>query len=145
MNSFAVAAAPVLIVPRVLDPAQCRELIARWESGHEDGTVGSVIGGTEVTRVYDSVKRRRDHRVMDPEANRQLADLIGRRIAPELNKAFCFREFRFDRFIVTCYDAERGDYFRRHRDNISPETADRRFALTPGHAGEHARIEVIYR
>lgn len=127
---IAASVAPVLIVPRVLDAAWCRDLIARWESDHEEGTVGSVVGGTEVTRVYHDVKRRRDHRIMDTEVNRQLADLIGRRIAPELNKAFCFREFRFDRFIVTCYDAERGDYFRRHRDNISPETSDRRFALT---------------
>ena len=32
--------------------------------------------------------------------------------------------------LIACYDAERGDYFRRHRDNQTPATATRRFALT---------------
>ncbi len=123
-------AAPVLIVPRVIDRELCETLIARWEARHEEGTVGSVIGGDEIDRVYDNLKRRRDHRIEDPALHAELAQLIGRRIAPELVKAFHFREFRFDRFIVTCYDAGRGDYFRRHRDNLSPGTADRRFALT---------------
>ena len=122
--------APVLIVPRVIDRALCEALIARWEGCHEEGTVGSVVGGSEIDRVYDSIKRRRDHRIEDPALAAELAALVGRRIAPELDKAFYFREFRFDRFIVTCYDAGRGDYFRPHRDNISPGTADRRFALT---------------
>ncbi|MCI0430719.1 MAG: 2OG-Fe(II) oxygenase [Rhodospirillales bacterium] len=123
-------AAPVLIVPRVIDRTLCETLIARWEGRHEEGTVGSVVGGSEIDRVYDSMKRRRDHRIEDPALHAELGQLIGRRIAPELIKAFHFREFRFDRFIVTCYDAGRGDYFRRHRDNLSPATADRRFALT---------------
>jgi predicted 2-oxoglutarate/Fe(II)-dependent dioxygenase YbiX len=122
--------APVLIVPRVIDRALCEALIARWEARHEEGRVGSVVGGSEIERVYDSMKRRRDHPIKDPALTAELAALVGRRIAPELVKAFHFREFRFDRFIVSCYDAGRGDYFRRHRDNLSPGTADRRFALT---------------
>ncbi|HXV24187.1 MAG TPA: 2OG-Fe(II) oxygenase [Alphaproteobacteria bacterium] len=122
--------APVLMVPRVIDPALCQALIQRWEAHHEEGTVGSVISDNEIDRVYDAMKRRRDHRIEDPALHAELAQLIGRRIAPELDKAFLFREFRFDRFLVTCYDAGRGDYFRRHRDNLSPSTVDRRIALT---------------
>ena len=29
-----------------------------------------------------------------------------------------------------CYEADRGDYFRPHRDNLAPSTKDRIFALT---------------
>jgi predicted 2-oxoglutarate/Fe(II)-dependent dioxygenase YbiX len=47
-----------------------------------------------------------------------------------VNKAFCYGSFQFDRVLIACYDAERGDYFRRHRDNSTPATAHRRFALT---------------
>ena len=32
--------------------------------------------------------------------------------------------------MISCYDPARGDYFRPHRDNLSPENADRIFALT---------------
>ena len=76
------------------------------------------------------MKSRRDHRIMDEGVLQELIALIGRRISPELSKAFGFTKFRFDRFVVTCYDSERNDYFRRHRDNQTPGTADRRFALT---------------
>jgi predicted 2-oxoglutarate/Fe(II)-dependent dioxygenase YbiX len=124
-------AAPVLLVPHVLDPATCRALIARWHRlGHEEGSVSSIVDGEEVNRIYHNMKKRRDHAIQDETLLKTLVAVIGRRVAPELDKAFGFNRFRFDRFIITCYDAERGDYFRRHRDNASPQTADRRFALT---------------
>jgi predicted 2-oxoglutarate/Fe(II)-dependent dioxygenase YbiX/peroxiredoxin len=123
--------APVLIVPNVLGRDICRALIERWERlGHEEGSVNSIVDGEEVHRVYHGMKKRRDHAIQDEALLKTLVAMIGRRIAPELDKAFGFGSFRFDRFIVTCYDAERGDYFRRHRDNSSPGTADRRYALT---------------
>ena len=56
--------------------------------------------------------------------------MIARRISPELTKAFFYGSFKFDRVLIACYDAERGDYFRRHRDNSTPSTTGRRFALT---------------
>lgn len=123
--------APVLILPLVLDPSMCRALIDRWErAGHQEGEVTSIVDGKEVTRVHDKMKRRRDHPIHEPEVLQGLAATIGRRIAPELVKAFHFEAFKFDRFIVTCYDSERGDYFRAHRDNESASTSERRFALT---------------
>jgi predicted 2-oxoglutarate/Fe(II)-dependent dioxygenase YbiX len=125
------AIAPVLIIPDVLSPETCRALIARWEQeGNEEGRVHSIVDGVEVQRVHDDMKRRRDHRVSDEALLKPLTQIIGRRIAPELDKAFTFANFRFDRFIITCYDSDRGDFFKRHRDNQSPATADRRFALT---------------
>ena len=123
--------APVLIIPNVLQPDVCRSLIDRWETaGHEEGAVHSIVEGVEVKRTYHAMKRRRDHRIDDEAVAKPLTQVIGRRIAPEVEKAFAFSKFKFDRLIVTCYDAERGDYFRRHRDNLSPSTADRRFAMT---------------
>jgi len=125
------AVAPVLVVPRVLDRSACADLIGRWETeGHAEGTVTSMAAGEEYDRVHHAMKKRRDHSIMDPALLRALVDVIGRRLAPELDKAFGFNRFRFDRFLVTCYDAARGDHFGVHRDNLSPGTADRRFALT---------------
>ncbi len=123
--------APVLLIPRILDRDMCRSLIDQWHmAGHEEGTVGLVTAGREQDAVAHAAKKRLDHAIADPELNRILQRTIGRRIAPEVEKAFQFQGFRFDRFLVVCYDAARGDHFRPHRDNTSPETADRRFAIT---------------
>jgi predicted 2-oxoglutarate/Fe(II)-dependent dioxygenase YbiX len=124
-------AAPVLTVPNVLPPADCRALIARWhQMGHTAGTLTSMVDGELVERLYEDLKKRRDHRLSDPAVRKPLMAMIARRLGPELNKAFCFGSFRFDRVLIACYDSERGDYFRRHRDNTTPATAGRRFALT---------------
>jgi predicted 2-oxoglutarate/Fe(II)-dependent dioxygenase YbiX/peroxiredoxin len=130
-GAYVNGVAPVLLVPNVLTPAQCRALIDRWHQlGSEEGHVYSIVKGEESRRIDKSMKSRRDHRIMDEALMQELATLVGRRVGPELNKAFGFGKFRFDRFVVTCYDAERGDFFRRHRDNEAKATADRRFALT---------------
>jgi predicted 2-oxoglutarate/Fe(II)-dependent dioxygenase YbiX/peroxiredoxin len=136
--------APILMLPLVLDPHMCRALIERWERQHEEGLVTSVIDGREVTRVHDALKRRRDHAIQDPAVLKGLAATIGRRLAPELVKAFHFESFRFDRFNVTCYDSERGDYFRAHRDNESASTSDRRFAVTLNLNDEYEGGELVF-
>ena len=124
-------AAPVLTIPHVLSRDDCRALIARWhEMGNAPGKVTSLVKGEQVERVYENLKKRRDHRLNDPVVLRPLLALIARRLGPELEKAFHYRTFKFDRVLIACYDAERGDFFRRHRDNQTPATATRRFALT---------------
>ena len=49
---------------------------------------------------------------------------------PELSKAFAYRASRFEGFKIACYQASDGGFFSAHRDNLSPATAHRRFALT---------------
>lgn len=123
--------APVLVMPNLLDPNWCRDLISTWhEGGHSEGTVGSVLAGAEANRIHHQAKKRLDHKIADPATIKTLSATLGRRIAPELEKAFAFEGFRFDAFLVVCYDARRGDRFHPHRDNISPHTSDRRFAMT---------------
>jgi len=138
--------APALIIPNVLSAQDCNALITRWETmGHQEGTVHSVVKGVETRRVLAEAKSRRDHKIDDPLLHRDLGNVIGRRLAPELDRAFNFVRFRFDAFIITCYDAERQDHFRRHRDNQSPSTANRRFALTLNlNTGDYEGGELIF-
>ena len=125
------ANAPVLLLPNLIDPGMRQDLMALWNQGkHDESKVVSVVGDKEVVRTHTKVKKRRDYPIMDVNLHKMLQQTIGRRLAPELAKVFHFEGFRFDRFVVVCYDAERGDYFRIHRDNLSPTTADRAFALT---------------
>jgi predicted 2-oxoglutarate/Fe(II)-dependent dioxygenase YbiX len=76
------------------------------------------------------MKQRRDHVVRDPDLLRDLTTTVGRRIMPEIRKAFAFRATRFEGFKIACYDATTGGFFRPHRDNLTPSTAHRVFALT---------------
>lgn len=125
------AQAPVLFVPEALpDPLRLR-LINEWESAGAAGTgVEKSIGGARLDAIDDGVKRRRDHTVADPLLQREIVTAVGRRLLPELQKAFAFRATRFEGFKIACYESATGGFFRPHRDNLSPSTAHRVFAMT---------------
>lgn len=123
--------APVLLVPNVLNEQACAWLIDLWT------TQGAVTTGVEATWegqreevLSDAHKRRRDHTVTGPQVSGRIAGTIGRALMPELRRAFAYRATRFEGFKIGCYDAATGGFFRAHRDNLSPATAHRRFALT---------------
>ena len=125
------SSAPVLLIPNVIEPELCRLLIDRWETkGHEEGVVESVVDGEMQQRVYFGKKRRLDHAIHDKSLTRELGIRVLRRLAPEIEKAFRFHGFRLDRFIIGCYQMDRDDYFRPHRDNLAPSNQDRMFALS---------------
>lgn len=122
--------APVLIVPRVFELSLCQRLIAHYESsGGEPSGVMRDIGGRTVG-VLDSFKKRRDAPIDDEPFRSDLRDRITHRLLPEILKAFHFRATRLERYIVACYDAEEGGYFRPHRDNTTFGTAHRQFACS---------------
>ena len=123
--------APVLLIPHALDLALCTRLIELWESSDTtetgvEATIGAVRGeATDLSR-----KRRRDHTITDAGLLRMLSSHVGRRVMPELRKAFAYEAKRFEGFKIGCYRAEDEGFFTAHRDNISPTTAHRKFALT---------------
>ncbi len=118
--------APVLLIPDVFDPALCRRLIQAWEKDHREM---GVSGSTDAL-LYDR-KKSQDHLIQDPVMQREVSQMLNRRIAPEVQKAFTFRgPYGFDGHIVLGYDATRKDFFGPHRDNMSPRTRHRRFAIS---------------
>jgi predicted 2-oxoglutarate/Fe(II)-dependent dioxygenase YbiX/peroxiredoxin len=123
--------APVLLLPRVLEPELCARLIAVYkdQGGTESGFMVERDGKT--VGIYDAhAKRRRDCNIIDETLQTALRSRVVRRIAPEMQKAFQFTPTRIERYIVACYDAAEGGHFRAHRDNTTPGTAHRRFAVT---------------
>ena len=72
---------------------------------------------------------RRRHE-LDAEIIRLTQQRIRRRLVPEILKVHNFNVTRMERYIVCCYDAGTGGYFRPHRDNTTKGTAHRRFAVT---------------
>lgn len=122
--------APVLVVPRVFDRAFCSRLIELYEAagGRE---IGAVEHGDKVVDQFDPrFRKRMDWYISDEQTVGQVRTLFERRLLPMVYRAFQFRVTRIERYLVGCYDAERGGYFRPHRDNTAAVVAHRRFALT---------------
>lgn len=123
--------APVLVIPNVLDKASCRSLIDMYKAngGSPSGFMRQVDGKT-VGLHDENFKKRCDFFIEDPKLQQRLNAIILRRVRPEVEKAFQFTITRFERYLVGCYDAQSGGYFRPHRDNTSKATLHRRFAMT---------------
>ncbi len=123
--------APVLLLPRVLEPEFCARLIALYDAhgGAESGFMRDVEGRT-VEVADPRHKRRRDHVIEDEETKAALRARLARRLIPEIRRAFQFDATRIERYIVACYDAADGGHFRAHRDNTTLGTAHRRFAVS---------------
>ncbi len=122
--------APVLVVPRIFDRSFCGHLIDLYEStgGRE---IGSIENDGKVVEQFDPQFRKRlDWHISDEPALQRTRGLLERRLLPMVYRAFQFRTTRIERYLVGCYDAEKGGHFRPHRDNTAPVVAHRRFAVT---------------
>lgn len=123
--------APVLMVPRIFEPELCRRLIGYYDqAGSEDSGFMREVDGRTVGMIDHGMKRRRDATIRDAGLIEATRTRIRRRLAPQLDRAFQFDATRIERFIVACYDATPGGFFRPHRDNGTKGTAHRRFAVT---------------
>ncbi|WP_397399504.1 2OG-Fe(II) oxygenase [Phenylobacterium sp.] len=122
--------APVMIVPRVLEPQLCRQLIDLYlaDGGSPSGVMREKDGKT--IGVLDDFKRRRDTTITDESLMATLRHRVDKRLVPEIFKAFQFQVTRIERYIVACYDASDGGYFKAHRDNTTSATAHRKFAVS---------------
>ena len=118
--------APVLIVPRVLDQATCKELIALWQKENHEGGFS-----TGQVNTYDPDKKKTlEHVIKDPKLVRRLNITLARKISPELGKVFNFRQnFQFDIPVVMSYQPDRADFFGLHRDDLRPQNK-RIFAMS---------------
>jgi len=123
--------APILNLANVLEPELCAHLIACFEraGGKESGFMQDE-SGRSVENFDGEWKRRRDFHLTDPRLVANLRARIGRRICPEIKKAFQMRPTRIERDLVARYDAETGGHFGPHRDDVGMSVAHRRFAVS---------------
>ena len=122
---------PVLVLPRILEPALCRALIDHYEAqgGAPSGFMREVDGKT--VGVFDpAMKRRKDCNIEDESLRTAVRERVLRRIVPELRKVHHFNATRMERYIVACYESADRGHFGAHRDNTTGGTAHRRFAVT---------------
>ena len=125
------AQAPVLLVPRVLEPEVCEQLMEVWRTcGNQETGVETSEYRVRTNVLRSELKRRRDHTVTDESLLNTLARVVGRCVLPEVRRVFSYPATRFEGFKIVRYDGLNRGFFRAHRDNLSPATAHRRFALS---------------
>jgi predicted 2-oxoglutarate/Fe(II)-dependent dioxygenase YbiX len=125
------AHAPVLVVPRVFESDFCRTLIDYYERGDPQPSGFMQEREGKTVKVLDSqFKRRRDRSVEDEALRLACRERLVERLKPQVYRAFQFAATYAERYIVSCYDASEGGFFRAHRDNTTKGTAHRRFAVT---------------
>jgi predicted 2-oxoglutarate/Fe(II)-dependent dioxygenase YbiX len=123
--------APILVIPNVFEAALCNVLIGQYNEDARPIT-GSMrrSGGQTIGVVDTNHKVRRDHLVQDQGILDAISSRIRTRIKPEIRKIHQFEVTRIERNLVGCYTAEDGGHFRAHRDNTTPATVHRKFALS---------------
>jgi predicted 2-oxoglutarate/Fe(II)-dependent dioxygenase YbiX len=123
--------APILTLADVFEPELCAHLVDCFErGGAKDSGFMQDVGGRSVENFDNSWKRRRDFHLTDAALIRNLRARIGRRICPEIRKAFQMRPTRIERDLVARYDSETGGHFGPHRDDTGIAIAHRQFAVS---------------
>lgn len=125
--------APVLLIPRAFELPFCQQLMQLLEAngGRTTGLLEEQ-DGQYVGAFDDRFKRRRDLALEQAGMDwvQAVQARIMRRIQPEVKKAFNFDITCFERPVIACYDSANQGFFARHRDNVTVEAANRRFAMT---------------
>jgi predicted 2-oxoglutarate/Fe(II)-dependent dioxygenase YbiX len=124
-------AAPALIIPRVFESEFCEELMALHnKNGGMDSGFMLDSGGKTKTVIDHNLKQRQDLPLEEPAIREAIRSRVVRRVVPMMERFLQYRPTRMDRYLVSCYDAETGGHFARHRDNVNVGARHRRFAAS---------------
>jgi predicted 2-oxoglutarate/Fe(II)-dependent dioxygenase YbiX len=123
--------APVLLIPEIFSAAEAASLVSYWERS-EKVITNAVARGDGTGNAYDNpqIKRRIDVPIQDRALFELVKARIEGRVFPEILKAYQCTIARMEMPRIGCYDAAELGEFRRHRDNTTPYTAHRKFALS---------------
>ena len=142
--STITAQAPVLFIPRVLEPMVCAHLQQVWETSHDETGVERSVDASRREVIEAAAKKRQDHVVAEEGLVRVLTQSIGRRVIPEVRRMFGYEADRFEGFKISCYESASSGFFHAHRDNLSPATAHRRFAMSLNLNSDYAGGELRF-
>jgi peroxiredoxin/predicted 2-oxoglutarate/Fe(II)-dependent dioxygenase YbiX len=122
---------PVLLIPNVLEPSICKELIEVYETqGNQDSYFMKADGDVTYGVVDSRIKIRRDHYIRSEDLKFSINRIFQKRLYPEIERCLNYEVAEYEHFKLACYDSQTGGYFRPHRDNTSGGTAHRRWALS---------------
>jgi predicted 2-oxoglutarate/Fe(II)-dependent dioxygenase YbiX/peroxiredoxin len=123
--------APVLILPRILEPDLCAALIAHFRAGAPEASgFAANVEGRTVLQYNPRLKRRTDVTIEDPALIEAVRGRIETRLFPMIKRAFAWQAQHIERYLICRYAAEDQGFFFPHRDDATAGTAHRKFAVT---------------
>lgn len=146
--SWAPPHAPVLIVPHVFSPDECKIIIGEFETRgglRIDHPQASSNPQSFKVPVYDYDRQDRiDHVITDQKQIAFLDRRMQERVTPAIKKAFAFDVTRRENFSIARYSGPRSGVEIGHRDN-TVNARHRRFALSVGLNDNYEGGELIFR
>jgi peroxiredoxin len=144
---------PVLVLPRMLSPADCDFLAATWSRDvPEYGTDGFSNAGSRTETgdykvVHDSLYGKAVEYIVQEEGLQRFIDgRLRRRLLPEIRKCFQATGLKREGYRIAGYEARAGGFLNPHRDNSIPANAHRRFTMTVNlNAGVYEGGELRFR
>jgi predicted 2-oxoglutarate/Fe(II)-dependent dioxygenase YbiX/peroxiredoxin len=123
--------APVLILPRILEPELCAELIDYYHQGlpSQSGFAHDVDGRT-YERIDTRLKRRKDVIIESEDLIEAVRSRLETRLFPMLKRALGWQAKYIERYLICRYAAEDQGFFFPHRDDVTAGTAHRKFAVS---------------
>ena len=123
--------APVLILPRIVEPELCAELIGYYQRGvpTQSGFAHDVDGRT-FEAVDTRLKRRKDVIIESEDLIGAVRSRLETRLFPMLKRAMGWQAKYIERYLICRYAAEDQGFFFPHRDDVTAGTAHRKFAVS---------------
>lgn len=123
--------APVLLLPRILEPEVCEALVAYYRAGRPAASgFARDVGGQTVQHIDTFMKRRGDVFIEDETVLEAVRTRLEDRLFPMVRRALGWRAQHIERFLICRYGEEELGFFSPHRDDATVGTAHRKFAVS---------------
>lgn len=141
--------APVLMIPNVLSQEECNFLIDCFDKEDKlfvNSAEANKLQSNYKIPIYEHNRQDRiDLILKDRALLAKLDQKIAAKINPEISKAFAFNVNRREELHVARYEGKRDGNLMGHRDNTSPQTAYRKFALSLNLNDNYSGGEVFFK
>jgi predicted 2-oxoglutarate/Fe(II)-dependent dioxygenase YbiX len=123
--------APVLTLPRILEPELCSELIGYFKAGEPSPSgFAKDVDGRTLELADPRLKRRTDVTIVRDDLVAGLRMRLETRLFPIVKRAFGWQPKHIERYLICRYGEEDQGFFFAHRDDVTAGTAHRKFAVT---------------
>jgi len=123
--------APVLTLPRILEPEVCAAMLDYYRRGEPTASGFAIdVDGRTVQHVNPMLKRRSDVTIEDEDLIAAVRTRLETRLFPMVKRAFNWRAQYIERYLICRYGEQDQGFFFPHRDDMTAGTAHRKFAVS---------------